>query len=430
MCGIVGVAGFVGFNEEKVFKNMLQMDVLRGKDSTGIVCVDRFGDVTTAKEAWLPQDLLSTRDAKAIFAKSNITCLIGHNRAATVGEINKATAHPFEFENIVGVHNGTTDKWRFKRGQSFTVDSEALYDHANTEGMRDAWAHVSKAASLAYYDKRDNKLHLLRNNERPMCVAYSDDMRTLFFASEAWMIRGACARNNITLNAEFGVRNTATNKVYDFDLASIKDYECEEVTPYTYTPTTTPFSNNKNTTASFATQVRIGETVDFKVVKFEETEFGTRFDITTTSTKLPIDGQCFVPKVQKKTTKCLKEGNEFNGRVQSTCAGTSAWISVSWTGVTEYVEDDDDDLLTDSFTIEGDTKEYTREMFMNQDGISNECLWCSDPLSFDQLNFLVTNEGNSSKRDCICESCAEDEWLRDYTSTYTDLKEVYPVLTH
>ena len=32
MCGIIGVAGNIGLAEEKAFKLMLQLDVIRGQD--------------------------------------------------------------------------------------------------------------------------------------------------------------------------------------------------------------------------------------------------------------------------------------------------------------------------------------------------------------------------------------------------------------
>src|SRR5690348_5835448 len=106
MCGIVLVAGKISKNEEGAFKTLLELDTIRGPHSTGVLSVTHDKIVTVAKSVGTPWDLYDTSSFRSLFSKSH-TLLLGHNRYATVGAITKGNAHPFEHDNVVGVHNGT-----------------------------------------------------------------------------------------------------------------------------------------------------------------------------------------------------------------------------------------------------------------------------------------------------------------------------------
>ena len=200
MCGLVGVAGWIGVKEEKVFKNMLILDSLRGDDSTGIASVLSNNEVEVAKELGDPWNLFASPDYTKLF-KYLSRCLIGHNRYATVGGVSRDTAHPFQFKHITGVHNGTLkSKYRLRDGHKFKVDSEALYNHMEEKGIDDLMENMEGAYSLVWWDKRTENLNFLRNKERPMWMTFSKDNKTLFWASEPWMITAACERNGIAIH--------------------------------------------------------------------------------------------------------------------------------------------------------------------------------------------------------------------------------------
>lgn len=199
MCGIVGVAGKIGIKEDKVMKTLLILDALRGVDSTGIAAVPKNGDVRVVKQLGNPYELFETRGYMPAINRAN-RAIIGHNRFATQGEVNRKNAHPFEFDTLVGVHNGTLrNKYRLLDSNLFKVDSENLYYHIENEGLDHFLEIVDGAYALVWWDKVNETLNFLRNKERPMWCVKSIDGDTIFWASERWMLEVAIGREDIKI---------------------------------------------------------------------------------------------------------------------------------------------------------------------------------------------------------------------------------------
>lgn len=198
MCGIVCVAGESTKQNDNVLETLLILDQLRGIDSTGVAVIPRGDfDVNIAKEVGNAFDLMST---KGFFNAMNCAtrAIIGHNRSATSGTIIQENAHPFENDSIVGVHNGTlTSKWRLLDQALFKVDSENLYHHMDKKGLKDTLDNLQGAWSLVWWDKLDETLNFLRNDQRPMFKAWSLDHKSLYAASESWMLSVALARHGV-----------------------------------------------------------------------------------------------------------------------------------------------------------------------------------------------------------------------------------------
>lgn len=182
---------------------MLVFDTVRGEHSTGIAAVVRHNDeVKVSKCVGDPFILFDQRKTEAIFG-TQTSVLIGHNRYATQGKINARNAHPFQFENVVGVHNGTLHNHKsLPEGNKYDVDSEAIYHNIDdlgpfktVEKMRGAWA-------LVWWDLAAKSLNFVRNKERPLYIAFSESGQQVYWASEPWMITVACSRHNVKLLAE------------------------------------------------------------------------------------------------------------------------------------------------------------------------------------------------------------------------------------
>lgn len=199
MCGLIGVAGHIGVKEEKVFKQGLIIDTLRGEHSTGALVVDRGAEskTTIVKQVGNAFELLYDRrfdDAMKGFHK----VLLGHNRFATQGAVNKLNAHPYEFHPIYGAHNGTlTQRYDLQDGHKFSVDSQALYNHISLFGVEDAIGKVMGAWALSWWNAEEETINLLRNNERTLYTAMSSDEKTIFWSSEWEMLQLVLNRNEI-----------------------------------------------------------------------------------------------------------------------------------------------------------------------------------------------------------------------------------------
>lgn len=203
MCGLSGAAGAVTFAEEKVVKDLLVLNQLRGDDATGIASVDRTKingeyQMKLAKDIGPPYFLFDTSRFNKVFAGTNCA-FIGHNRSRTVGENTRKNAHPFRFDNIIGAHNGTIDyqnKARLEDASSFSTDSEAIFNNIQVHGIEDTISRIdnTEAYALTWYDNRDHTINFVRNQHRPLLWTNTKDGKVMFWASEYGMLMLALHR--------------------------------------------------------------------------------------------------------------------------------------------------------------------------------------------------------------------------------------------
>jgi predicted glutamine amidotransferase len=202
MCGLVGVAGNLYLKDINAFKELLIVNQIRGFDSTGIGVVNKQGDMLAYKLAIAPAELLQFKNVDARL-NSNAKVLMGHNRAATRGKVNTVNAHPFIVGDTMGAHNGTLE-WGCLNGVNRLApnlvgdtDSERLVHEIDNTTIHEAIAKAEGAWALTIYDKNTETINLVRNDKRPLFYAKSKDGDTMWWASEAYMLRWILDRNNI-----------------------------------------------------------------------------------------------------------------------------------------------------------------------------------------------------------------------------------------
>jgi hypothetical protein len=117
--------------------------------------------------------------------------------------VNDLNAHPFQFGNITGAHNGTLTQSTWKAleeasGVTTTVDSAAIFACINAIGIKDTINLMEKgrtskdgAWALVWHDSEDNTINFLRNEHRPLWMAYSKGYKKLLWASEWPMLQAA-----------------------------------------------------------------------------------------------------------------------------------------------------------------------------------------------------------------------------------------------
>ena len=222
MCGLVGIFSSNMLNRHKeAMTTLLYLDTLRGSDSTGVAALrnNRTFVVHKTVEAG-PQYVDDPRYKNML--QLNDYCWIGHNRFGTVGGRTQKNAHPFTVHNdkgltvMVGAHNGTIkNRYQLDSHADFGTDSEAFLNQIKNKGLKETLAIADGAWALTYYDYEHETLNFIRNEERPFFFGYEDDVKTMIWASEEWMIRAACGRHGIKLK-DNKVFSTKPDHLYTF----------------------------------------------------------------------------------------------------------------------------------------------------------------------------------------------------------------------
>jgi predicted glutamine amidotransferase len=211
MCGIVGIINHKGTylsGAERLLRDMLTMDQVRGADGTGIFWSrgrKEFGWVKLDSNA---MDFMATDDAiDALRQTENYLFVVGHNRAATSGGVKLETTQPIEDGPIALVHNGTLSSWptRYKeshynpqKGLEHTMDTMGIAYLLANKDIRYVNEHCYGAMSLVWYDERDQSLNFFRNKDRPMFILPTE--KATLFGSEPGMLYWASARNDYHRN--------------------------------------------------------------------------------------------------------------------------------------------------------------------------------------------------------------------------------------
>lgn len=395
-------------------------DSVRGEDGTGIAVVKRnLDDVVVAKEVGNPFNLFEThRFGKATSGLNSV--MIGHNRYATQGGINRRNAHPFEFDTLVGAHNGTlSSKYKLDDARDFQVDSENLFHHIEKNGIEDAINQLGgtgNAWALVWWDKLEKSLNFLRNDQRPFFMCRTADEKVLFWASEAWMLEIALARADIK-------RGEIFMSEVDVHYSVVIDKQGGMEKPVARRVEAPKFMGAGSTTGSSTANSKPALTVvkgeeskkpspqqtvpqfdasymgvkqrQFEILSIREDEAGAEYLVLFDNLKPYYEVRAYIRPKDVELRKHAEVGGEILGNITSYSSKGNGFYKVSpWT-ITMIEEAPKLELYMDHHG-----KYHTKEEW---EKLYASCNWCMSPLVAEDHNRLTTSG------DCFCPDCATNK---------------------
>lgn len=295
-----------------MFRDLLYFDQIRGPHSTGVASVGTTGECLVYKRALAASDFVQLNGFNAR-ASHATTCLIGHNRYATMGAKDDNNAHPFQHGDVTLVHNGTlTTKTVHKAKGEFPTDSESIAYALTEEGTtEEVLERLEGAYALVWHDASDNTLHFARNAERTLYIGLMGG--DLVWSSLKGALQLAAEHHKVNLT-DVELLPTGEHTIYDLDaLASggtVIEFTPKKPRIRTGTRTTT--------TKSGGFRSRIGELLTGYLFQVNATGF---FRAATYGGET-LEGVCPTNSIAK-FQRALEDGDQIRGRVRSS---TSRWL--------------------------------------------------------------------------------------------------------
>lgn len=427
MCGLVGVAGNVNVGMEKMFRRLLELDTTRGPHSTGVLSVKSTGECVVVKSLGTPWDLAENKNYSSCFT-GVIKVLLGHNRWATKGKISKQNAHPFEFATLVGAHNGTLRSVsNLDDYKDFDVDSENLYHDMNQNGVYETIPKLNGAFALTWYDKIDNTINLIRNNERELYFTYTEDMKTLLWASEDWMLLVAAHQAEVKIQKP---QLLPVGVLHTFDVpqkwdATINNVYTRKLEMYSYTAPAKTFpqdnkrvvelrpklTHDKSKTTLSDVMMLVDKEIVFEVSAKGVNAYQQAYIkcFLKEEKQKQIEVRIYAPEAGELWVKLMSSPNLFRAFVKNYSMDEEGkYLIVDIRTIMEIVSSD---LVEDTPTLtyigyegeEIDAKEYDKRTCKG-------CAWCASPVDESDAEDLVW----FSKADFLCGSCADQPEVQQY----------------
>lgn len=184
MCAIVGVINQKPENKEtakRIFKTLMVGNEIRGKDSTGVLAIEKESKKFSLFKDTIPSSIFMNRKK---FRQTEGDIWIGHCRLATHGDVNQRNAHPLHRKDTLLVHNGVITNHEEIGKQldlEYQVDSEILIPIVEKEDW-DMLTTVKGSFNFIAWNTDRDKIYIERH-DNPLYYAKFDELGILAFSS-------------------------------------------------------------------------------------------------------------------------------------------------------------------------------------------------------------------------------------------------------
>jgi predicted glutamine amidotransferase len=198
------MGGGIQRGDLKILEELSYVSSIRGTDATGVAFGNSHSrDPKIFKVAGDP--FYFNFMAKDVKDYDNVfnNYYIGHTRAATVGDRSHRGAHPYQYGNLIGAHNGTISSYHKLDG--FPTDSAKLYSSINEIGLQATLDTLDDrdALALVWYDTKRKTINFFRNDLRPLAFAIDHKSRVMYWMSESGLLREMLKRRGVDHSGVF-----------------------------------------------------------------------------------------------------------------------------------------------------------------------------------------------------------------------------------